>query len=102
MSLVMVIATGCDRYEQAKKARSAYRRETPGQPIFVIEAGRDTRHAWERALDRVPFHKAELIHFTTDTLEPHPGWLKAARADGHRIAAPVIWTSQGEPVGGSL
>jgi hypothetical protein len=97
--IAILIATHFGRWEQAARMRSAYRRETPGTVAITITAGRDQAHAWRRALKQIEPDTFDLIHFTSDRVEPHPGWLRAARADGKRLAAPVLWTARGELVG---
>jgi hypothetical protein len=102
MRLGILIATTGRGHDPVvkRRVRAAYLRETPLRidAQFVVTSGPDLRTAWQRGLAIVS-DQMDWIHFGADTLEPHPGWTKAAVAGGGKVVAPVLWSSDGEPQG---
>lgn len=96
MKVAIIIATAPGRDAQASRAREAYLRETPGGVHLVtIESVEPLADAWQGGLAKVV--GADVVHFTIDELEPHPGWLPAAASaiSADRVPSSILWSADG-------
>lgn len=94
-SVSIVIATRLGHAHQARRARDAYAAETPGFPEIIIVCAPTVSEAWQQAITAGV--SGDLVHFSCDELEPHPGWIEAAKAAiaTKRVPAPTLWGYDG-------
>ena len=94
--LSILIATRRGRNAEAARAQVGYERETDANLQILRGFADDLGEAWRTCASAAD---GRYLHFTTDELEPHPGWFDAATAAiaAGVVAAPAIWRWDGSP-----